>query len=228
MPQPIRPQKIKRHRIKSFIIIILITLSAFVLVFIGFFALMFNGGFQGLKNRITPMPEPYSTELVDEREKSEKSIDGIFETLEKIHGITYVATGSHDICFRGQANWKHTDSFSNKCTQKVTRFYGYNGNRAESIKEMDKTLKQAGWKASDYSSVDSLSYSKNDENSLVIGFEEKENGIIKGFTNQWAIAGFSEEHNVQNFQNEDKVYAEIAANYPYALTISIQELYFQN
>jgi hypothetical protein len=229
MPQPINLQKIKKHRIKKLIIIVVMILGATLLLFIGFFVLSFNGGFQGIKNTITPMPDPYSSELVQKREDSEKSINGTFESLEEIRGIKYFAAGSHDICLKGQANWKHTDDFSNKCTQKLTHFYGYNGDTAESVQEIDGLLKRAGWKAAGYNSADNLSYSKNDwKSSLTINFDEKENGAIKGFANQWAVSGFSEGHNLRNLQDQDKVYAEIATEYPYAITVSIQDAYFQN
>lgn len=68
-----------------------------------------------------------------------------FGELQKRWNYQYYSTATSDACYVGQNNWKVHQGFHNRCTYRIIRFYGYDGDFKQAAISLDSQLKKMGW-----------------------------------------------------------------------------------
>jgi hypothetical protein len=100
-------------------------------------------------------PDPLT--LTSKRAQMASSIIAIQEEIKKRNDkLTYFAQSIHDQCYMGQNSWKVKEGYSNRCSYRVTYFYGFDGDFKEVMTKFDDDLLKSGWKAA--SPIFSLKY----------------------------------------------------------------------
>ncbi len=123
------------------ILAILIPLSLFAYVYISF-----SGGIKGVINEFTPAPNPQSASLNNKRSHAKESINSSFANIQKITSFDYFATSVHDRCDKGQYNYKVKDNYTYRCTVRITKYYGFNGDFPSEIIGFENKIINDGWK----------------------------------------------------------------------------------
>jgi hypothetical protein len=108
--------------------------------------LSFSGLFDLSSADSKKSPDPLT--LTSERAQTAANIVAIQEEIKKRNDkFTYFAQSIHDQCYLGQNNWKVKEGYSNRCSYRVTYFYGFNGDFKEVMSEFDDDLLKSGWEA---------------------------------------------------------------------------------
>lgn len=137
------PKKNKKWKkiliIVSFIIIAIPLLGYLLLV------ISFSGGISGVISDLKSEPKPESSSVVSERNTAKDSINSSFTELGSKIGLTNYATSTHDRCYEGQNNWKVKDGYAHRCTYRITKFYGLNGDFSSKMVDFEKTIYDLDW-----------------------------------------------------------------------------------
>src|SRR5262245_39637409 len=73
---------------------------------------------------MTAPPDPESRSVIRARVKATKEVEDSLAVLDTSTGFSSYATSTDDRCYKGENNWKIKDGFANRCTVRITRFYG--------------------------------------------------------------------------------------------------------
>lgn len=128
---------------KKFIITLLLTLTlAFIiLVYVGL-----SGGISGAIASFKLAPNPNSSHIVSRRNKAINSISSNFLEIDSALGYSNFGTSTHDRCYKGQNNAKVQDGYAHRCTYRLTKFYGFNGDFRQQMINLEQQLFTIGWK----------------------------------------------------------------------------------
>lgn len=120
--------------------------SAFTIAIVGgllFLAVAFMGGPRIVWLNLKPGPDP--EELTKERAQAFKALE--VESDEAAQGSSFseFAEARHDQCYEGQNDGKVDEGFAHRCTVKLTRYYGFNGDFRQQFLDLDRSLYAKGW-----------------------------------------------------------------------------------
>jgi hypothetical protein len=215
--------------------------------------LIFNGGIDGLISNLKPAPNPNSSAMNVKREQATEEINQSFDELQNILHYNYYETATHDICSKGSSNWKRSDGYAYRCSLRITKFYGFNGDFRQQMIDFEQKIISIGWApvsyrpdkpckkmleeyydpypgklVSDLPGFD-CSYEK-DSLSLEPEFSEKETRsfILQNAVQKVSGHSYDEIYDEKNFQDSSLVTKIITNTDRFVLIISIQKNYFQN
>ena len=218
--------------------------------------IIFNGGISGFINNLRPQPDPNSTALVESREASQISIDSNFFEIEAESNLIHFETGQHDICVRGESNWKRQDGYAHKCIIQTTKFYGVDGDFYQEMVELEQSLKRAGWQApygpaekpitemldsylqmriAQYREeftvavLPEVDFTKGFNKKLAIKYADQRTGrddLLIGGFQHASPYSFDVFYNRQDFRDVDAVINAITASHDYVVMIAIQDVYY--
>jgi hypothetical protein len=109
-------------------------------------AVQMNGGIVNTIRNLKPRPDLNDVAIKSDRTALEAAIAGALQSIETNRGFTAYATSKDDRCYEGQNNYKVTEGFAHRCTLRLTRFYGFDGDFRQQMIDLEKTLIDAGWK----------------------------------------------------------------------------------
>lgn len=129
----------------------IVVIAVFIVIaipFLGYLLLVisFSGGISGVISDLKSAPNPESSNLVSKRNAARNSINSSFTELDSKIGFTSYAVATHDRCYEGQNNWKVHDGYAHRCTYRVTKFYGFNGDFRQKIINFEQQIMNSGWK----------------------------------------------------------------------------------
>jgi hypothetical protein len=187
------------------------------------------------------------------REAATEEINQSFDELQNILRYNFYETATHDHCSKGSSSWKRSDGYAYRCSLRITKFYGFNGDFRQQVIDIEQKISNIGWKPpysyypenpcekmleeyydpypekpiSDLPGFD-CRYRK-DELLLELEFAEKE---TRSFILQDAIQkvsghSYDEIYDEKSFQDSSSVIKKITATDRLVLIISIQIDYFQ-
>ena len=216
--------------------------------------LIVNGGIDGLISNLKPAPNPNGLTMNFKREAATEEINQSFDELQNILRFNFYETATHDHCSKGSSSWKRSDGYAYRCSLRITKFYGFNGDFRQQMVEFEQKISRIGWKplysydpdnpcekmleeyydpypeklVSDLPGFD-CRYQK-DKLFLELEFAEKE---TRNFTLQNAVQevsghSYDEIYDEKSFQDSGLVIKKITAIDRFVLIISIQKDYFQN
>ncbi len=238
------------------IVIGVIATIAFV-VAAGYFmgALIFNGGINGLISNLKPEPNLNSSAMNAKREAATVEINQAFDELQNTLDYNYYETATHDYCSRGSNGYISSDGYAYRCSLRITKFYGFNGDFRQQMIDFEQKMIANGWESSihrsDYPMEEMLeehydqytTYQSGDLDvnrlptygvkyekdglSLEIDFAEKETDSFN-FDQKVRGHSYHEIYDEKNFQDSSLVTKEITDTDRFVLLVSIQKKYFQN
>jgi hypothetical protein len=185
------------------------------------------------------------------REAATVEVNKSFNELQNILHYNYYETATNDVCFKGQNNWKVWDGYAYRCSLRITKFYGFNGDFRQQMVDFEKKNLSAGWKP--YSEPDNpcekmlkvyydpypeklVSNLPNfdcryEKDGLLLepGFAEKETRDFSRLDYNQRVSGSTLDviYFEENFQDSSLVIKKITNTDRYVLVISIQIDYFQ-
>ncbi len=219
--------------------------------------LIFNGGIEGLISNLKPAPDPNSSAMNARREAAIAEIDQSFDELQNILHYNYYETAAHDYCSRGSNSWKRSDGYAYRCSLRITKFYGFNGDFRQQMINFEQNIINAGWEGPPYEPnpmrkmleeyydhytiyqsgnlvVSNLpgfecDYGKG-RLSLELEFAEKETHsfILLNAVQEVSGQSYDEIYDEKDFQDSSLVIQKISDTDRFVLVISIQKTYFQN
>ncbi len=221
----------------------------------GYFTLVliFNGGLGGLISNLKPAPNPNSSAMNAKREVVTGEINQSFDELQNILQYNYYETATHDYCSRGDNGWKRSDGYAYRCSLRITKFYGFNGDFRQQMIDFEQKIINIGWNPPSYRSdnpcekmleeyydpylgklVSDLpsrqcSYEK-DSLSLETELAEKETRsfILQNAVQKVSGGSYDEIYDEKIFQDGSVITKMITDIDRFVLIISIQKNYFQN
>jgi hypothetical protein len=221
------------------------------IAFIFFFPYVMGGII--FSDNLMPAPNPNSWIMNARREAATEKVNQSFDELQNILHYNYYETAMNDICSKGSSGWKRSDDYFYRCSLRITKFYGFNGDFRQQMIDFERNNLSAGWKpysklgnpcekmlkvyydpypeklVSDLPNSD-CRYEK-DGLLLEPEFAEKE---TRDFTLQNAVQRVSGDtllgnfYFEENFQDSSLVTKIITNTDRFVLIISIQVNYFQN
>ena len=244
----------RRNNAVRNIIIAIISTIAFI-VACGYLSLVitFEGGIDGFISNLKPAPNPNSSAMNAKREAVTAEINQSFDELQNILQYNYYEMATHDYCSRGDNNYKRSDGYAYRCSLRITKFYGFNGDFRQQMIDFEQKIISIGWNppsygpdnpcekmleeyydpypgklVSDLPSRD-CSYEK-DGLSLESELAEKETRsfILQNAVQKVSGGSYDEIYDEKNFQDSSLVTKMITDIDRFVLIISIQKNYFQN
>lgn len=191
-----------------------------------------NGGVMNTIQKYMPQPNPESASLQSYRRTLEEQIDAELTRIGSMSGVSSYATAKDDKCYSGQNNFKVSQGFAHRCTLRITRFFGFEGD----FRDFEKTLLTSGWRAGtpaypNYFSGRKDSYFKGRIDSkfalsLYIEWAEKASTGLRRMEYLQEIRGVWPFFKRSDYQNVTEVLHRIATERPYAFGIAIEGNYF--
>ena len=123
-------------------------------------AVLLNGGIINTIRTLKPPPNLNDHAIKSKRKALETVIKSALQSIETNNGFTAYATSKDDRCYKGQNNYKQTEGFAHRCTLRLTRFYGFDGDFRQRMIDFEKMLISGGWKNGLYY------YSQASENNM--------------------------------------------------------------
>lgn len=243
---------------KNIFIGILSTLAILIACAYFISLLIFNGGIDGLIRNLKPAPDPKSSAMYAKREAITEEINQSFDELQNILHFTEYETATHDSCSRGSNDWKRSDGYAYRCSLRITKFYGFNGDFRQEMIDFEQKIIHLGWTPPVYRpeypmekmleeyydpyktyqsgdlDVSNLpgsvcAYGK-DGLSLELDFAEKEtqNFILLNAIQKVSGLSYDEIYDEKDFQDSSSVISRITDTDRFVIVISIQKNYFEN
>lgn len=163
---------------RTLLIVVLAVVGVVVLIFVLLILLVFislSGGIRGAIADITPDVNPNSKKVVQERNTAKTNINNAFDTFNQALHTTPMAKSVTDQCYRGQNNWKVKDNYANRCTIKVTNYYGFSTDFKPTMLSLEKELKKNGWQFDGPSSI----------SGVIVGYYDKYYGPDKAYLSNY-------------------------------------------
>ena len=129
-------------------IIAIVIFSLIGIISLGFLILwiIFSGGISGIISELKPAPNPNGASMVKRRQEAINEINASFDQIENFTDFTYYATSTHDVCFKGYHDWMRSDPYAYKCSYRITKYYGFDGDFRSQMLNFEQNLYKAGWK----------------------------------------------------------------------------------
>jgi hypothetical protein len=124
------------------------------LLALGLFVVVVNGGIRNTVLNMKPRPVPDSPILRRDKTKLEAGLDTALQTVVTNDEFVHYETSTQDACYDGQNNFKVTEGFSHRCTLRLTRFYGFDGDFRKEMIDFERGLLAAGWQSDDSYSME--------------------------------------------------------------------------
>lgn len=248
------PHTQRDNTIGKFVIGIISTIA--FIVTCGYFslAIALNGGINGFISNLKPEPNPNSSAMNAKRETATEEINQSFDELQSILHYNYYETAMHDYCSRGDTNYKRSDGYAYRCSLRITKFYGFNGDFRQQVIDFEQKIISSDWEPrySYYPDnpcekmlekyydpfpgklVSNLPGSdcryRKSRLSLEVDFAQKETHNFSLLNAIQKVSGHSydEIYDDKSFQDSSSVIKKIIATDRFVLIISIQKDYFQN
>ena len=223
-----------------------------------FFYVVLNGGVYGTILNMKPRPNPDSPGVKRDRTKLEADLDAAFQRVAANTDFAYYETSKDDACYDGVNNFKIHDGYAHRCTLRVTRFYGFDGDFRQKMIDFEKGIIATGWHfelgngdgrythptdsmasymliyydTRPYGTVDHvagpLGYSKG-AFDLRIKWAEKNTTDRRALQYlQSATDNMSRYYKQQSLQDIDDLFSRITRDHRYVLAIAIDGNYFEN
>jgi hypothetical protein len=126
--------------------LILLAVVSLPLLAIASFYVVINGGIANTIRNLKPAPDLAGAALKSDRARLAAEIDSAFQGVVANPGFVYYATSTHDRCYGGQNNFHMTEGFAHRCTLRLTRFYGFDGDFRQAMIDFEKRSLAAGRK----------------------------------------------------------------------------------
>jgi hypothetical protein len=120
----------------------------------GCMALLFSGGVGNIIRNARPAPDPHGPRITRARMKATEEIEAALTAIDSQAGFTSYATSTDDRCYKGENNWKIKDGYAHRCTVRMTRFYGLNGDFRAHVLGLEDSLASSGWQMPRSTSAD--------------------------------------------------------------------------
>jgi hypothetical protein len=243
----------QRDNIAGKIIIGIISTIAFI-VTCGYFSLglILNGGIGGLISNLKPAPNPNSSAMNAKREAVTAEINQSFDELQNILHYNYYETATHDYCSRGDNNYKRSDGYAYRCSLRITKFYGFNGDFRQQMINFEQKIINIGWNppsyrpdnpcekmleeyydsypgklVSDLPSSDCSYEIDGLSQESKLAEQETSSFILQNAIQKVSGGSYDEIYDEKNFQDSSLVIKMITDIDRFVLIISIQKNYFQ-
>jgi hypothetical protein len=137
---------LKSHKLK-----LSCALAGVIFIFVYTFTPVLSGVYVLNMLKLTPNPNFFI--ISNQRQTSINHIHAAFKELEAKTDYAKFVESQGDSCSQGHHNYERNDSFSNICTVRATKFYGFSGDFKHQLLELDNKLTSLGWK-DQYDSID--------------------------------------------------------------------------
>jgi hypothetical protein len=128
-------------------LIILAAIVAVPFLAYGAFILLLNGGIANTIRNLKPEPIMERASIKSARDELTGNIDSALHLIGANNEFIAFATAKDDRCYKGQNNYKVTQGYAHRCTLRLTRYYGFDGDFRQMMLDFEKTLLKLGWKA---------------------------------------------------------------------------------
>jgi hypothetical protein len=134
-----------RRTWKIALIILGVIVAAPFLAYGGFIVLL-NGGIANTIRNLKPEPNMERASIKSARDKRSGDIESALRSIGANNDFTAFATGKDDRCYEGQNNYKVAQGYAHRCTLRLTRYYGFDGDFRQRMLDFEKSLLSSGWK----------------------------------------------------------------------------------
>jgi hypothetical protein len=135
---------INNSKKKKWLFILLATTGAIALIFV----LLLVFVYIGLRRIVANSPQnvdPKDQKVIVLRGQAKRDIDNAFNGVNTDLNTSPVAKSVIDQCYRGQNNSEVKDNYVNKCTIRITQYYGFNTDFRTTMLNLEQNLEKQGW-----------------------------------------------------------------------------------
>jgi hypothetical protein len=238
-------------------LIVLGIIASLLFIALGALAVQMNGGIVNTIRNLKPRPDLNDVAIKSDRKALEAAIEGALQPIGTNRGFTAYATSKDDRCYEGQNNYKVTEGFAHRCTLRLTRFYGFDGDFRQKMIDLEKTLIDAGWKnglsyypqasehnmenmmidyydryyGRNYLTVEKIATPIGYHTStlkLEIGWAEKETRDLSRLESNQRIRSSTQFYERHELQSADQLFNKATQDHRYFVGIAIYGHYFEN
>lgn len=127
-------------------LIILAAVVAVSFLAYGSFIVLLNGGIANTIRNLKPEPIMERASIKSARDELNGNIDSALRLIGANNGFAAFAAAKDDRCYKGQNNYKVTQGYAYRCTLRLTRYYGFDGDFRQRMLDFEKSLLSSGWK----------------------------------------------------------------------------------
>ena len=230
-----------RRKWKSAIVIVM-GLASLPLLGWAYIYIAFSGGINSIIRNHRSPPDFNSASMIAARSKLAREFESAFQSVEKNIGATSYTQSTHDLCARGENNWKIQEEFAYRCTVQVTHFYGFDGDFEQRLLSFEKAL-TLDWAPFEYTLnrvvneefeyyVDNIRYPPSYRArglSLHLHVGKGDEANISDLARfQTASSRLAPLHEEKSLQDTREIVTRIKRDHQYVLAIAINGNYFKN
>lgn len=242
----------------KWLIILAAVVVALPLLAVASFYVILNGGIYGTILNLKPRPNPDSPGIKRDRTKLEADIDAAFQRVAANSNFAYYETSKDDACYDGVNNFKIGDGYAHRCTLRVTRFYGFDGDFRQKMIDFEKGIIAAGWHFELGNGDGRYTHPSDSMESYMLNyFDTRPYGTVDhvagplGYSKgafdlriKWAERNTTDRHSLQylqgatdnmsryykqqSLQDIDDLFSRVTRDHRYLLAIAIDGNYFEN
>jgi hypothetical protein len=240
-------------------VVVLLALALTLPLLAGIFVYVaVNGGIYGTILNMKARPDLDSLAIKQARAKLEADIDAAFhDVVAGSHFAPDDQSSRQDLCYDGQNNYAMSDGYAHRCSLRVTRFYGFDGDFRQKMIDFEKTIIAAGWHfglgngegRSAFPGQDMEDYMKNyfdarpnltlDQIAGPLGYSrgaldlrikwaERNTRDRRAFDGIEVIDRPFAFYNQHQVRDKDGLFANVTREHRYILAIAVQGNYFEN
>jgi hypothetical protein len=228
-------------------IVLLALLVSLPLLAWGLFVVGLNGGIRNTILNMKPRPVPDSPVLRRDKTKFEAGLDTALQTAAANDRFVQYETSTQDICYDGQNNFMFAEGFSHRCTLRLTRFYGFDGDFRKEMIDFEGGLLAAGWQSNDSYSMERYMTNYYDVRTnvtvehiahpfryhrdaleLEIAWAERKTQLLVSLDDIQRGYSVSSFYDQRHFTNASELLQKVTTDHRYLLAIAIFGHYFEN
>lgn len=107
--------------------------------------LLFSGGVGNIIRNLKPAPDVERRTITRKRLRATEEAEAALAVLDAGTQFTSYATSTDDRCYKGENDWKIKEGYAHRCTVRMTRFYGMNGDFRAHMLGLEDLLASGGW-----------------------------------------------------------------------------------
>jgi hypothetical protein len=165
-----------RSRTWKIALIILGVIIAVPLLAYGGFVVMLNGGIANTIRNLKQEPDMERTSIKSARDKLSGDIESALGFIGEKNDFVIFATGKDDRCYKGQNNYKVTQGYAHRCTLRLTRYYGFDGDFRQRMLDFEQSLLSLGWKNG--LSGDAFARAQNMEEMMISYYDRRPGAAV--------------------------------------------------
>jgi hypothetical protein len=135
-----------KHAWKIALVVIAIFVSLPLLVVV-YSHVSWNGGIANTIRNLKPRPNLERASIKGDRENLNARITAQLEIVAAITGFKLYGSAKDDRCYAGENNWKRTEGYAHRCSLRLTRLFGFDGDFRQTMLDFEKKLLDSGWTA---------------------------------------------------------------------------------